>query len=480
MPITLGALRSAIHPTHTALILGAGASVPSGAPTGAQLAKILWRKVANSDPKSDDLVETASILVRTHSRRPVVDAVIATLRPLQPTGGLLGLPKFGWRQLFTTNFDRLIETAYKKNGLPIAVMRSNYDFTTKEAATGTRLFKMHGCISQDESLGNKASMILTEADYETYKNYRQAMFAELQAALLKGNVLILRQSLRDVHLNNLVKEAMQARIEGAPGHVYVLVYDKDDLRAPLLEDRGARIAFGAIDEFVHAMAEGFTEPVTGAPASDGVLPVGLISTVIDVSAALGGQANVAKMFNGGPATYADIASDVTFERTRYIQLAARLAEDDAVVLVVTGAAGVGKTTFARQLMVASARSGMLAWEHNRDFSFRYEQWIALEAQLRAAGRKAVLLVDECTHWMRATNTLVDQLCKVENAALRVILTGNSAQWVPRIKTPQIFSKRGAVVHLFQLEQVELNSLLNLVQNNTWISRPCGRIAQSIG
>ena len=468
MPISLAALRTAIDPRKTALLMGAGASVPSGAPTGAALAEMLWKKVANSEPESEDLVETASILVRRHSRRAVVDAVVATLKPLQPTGGLLGLPKFGWSKLFTTNFDRLIETAYKKCALPVAVIRSNYDFSTKETASGTRLFKMHGCITQDFSLGHKASMILTEGDYEAHKDYRQVMYAQLQAALLEGDVLVIGQSLRDVHLTNLIKSVLQARMEGAPGHVYVLVYAKDDLRAPLLEDRGARIAFGGIDEFAHTIAEGFIEPVTITPA-DRVLPAALVSTVIDVNVAVGGRANVARMFNGGPAAYADIASGVTFERTRHVELVGRLIEDSAVVLVVTGAAGVGKTTFARQLLAGLTQAGLSAWEHSRDFAFQHEHWLALEGQLRAVGQKGVLLIDECTHWMRATNTLIERLCGEDQSALRVVLTANSAQWAPRNKTPHIFSNRGFLTHLSQLENVEINSLLNLVEHNTRVS-----------
>src|SRR5437762_8547394 len=68
MPITLDDLKSRIDPLHTVLLLGAGASIPSGAPSGADLAKRLWKEVANSEPQSDDLIETASILVRRYTR----------------------------------------------------------------------------------------------------------------------------------------------------------------------------------------------------------------------------------------------------------------------------------------------------------------------------------------------------------------------------------------------------------------------------
>jgi hypothetical protein len=56
MPITLDDLKRRIDPRRTVLLLGAGASVPSGA----ELAKRLWEKIAQSDPQSEDLIETAS------------------------------------------------------------------------------------------------------------------------------------------------------------------------------------------------------------------------------------------------------------------------------------------------------------------------------------------------------------------------------------------------------------------------------------
>jgi NAD-dependent SIR2 family protein deacetylase len=356
MPISLQALTAAIKPTNTTLLLGAGASVPSGAPSGGDLAKGLWRKVAQSDAQSSDLVETGSILVRRYSRRVVTDAIVSQLEGLRPTGGLLGLPKLGWSKIFTTNFDCLLEKAYTKQKAPLTVIRSNYDFSNKETATGTRLFKIHGCITQDESFGDKSSMTLTESDYDSHQKYRQAMFASLKSALMEGNVLILGQSLRDRHLYDLVREVLESKQEGAPGHVYVLVYDKDDLRAPLLEDKGARIAFGGIDEFIHEMAvEAKNDVASEEDASADLLPNTLISTVHDVAIESTMPANVARMFNGGAARYADIRAGLTFERSRHNDLIERIRDGKDKVIAIVGAAGVGN--YIRPPVVGTAMFG---------------------------------------------------------------------------------------------------------------------------
>ncbi len=461
MPIPLNSLCAAIEPERCTLLLGAGASIPSGAPSGADLSKLLWKEVAKSAPQSEDLLETASILVRRHERAPVVKAIVTRLTGLKATGGLLALPRFQWAGMYTTNFDKILEDAYTANQIPFVPVRSNFDFSSSEGTLGDRLFKLHGCISRDETLGHKGSMILTEEDYETYKSYRQTLFANLGAAFLSGDVLVLGQSLRDRHLGELVKQTLAAKTEGSPGHLYVLVYDPDDLRAPLLEDKGARIAFGGIDEFIHQL-NSRERPVAHTVQTNAIdLPTNLISTVVDAGAAATLPPEVLRMFNGAPASYADVRANATFERVLTKECVQRLQEGDRFLTIV-GSAGVGKTTFARQIGLALFDDSIRVWEHRRDFLFDHRAWIKYERDLRTAGELSVLVIDECTNHMRAINALANHLATIDQPALKVVLTANAAHWAPRIKSPHLF-RHGRIVELSRLEDAEIRSLLNLVE-----------------
>ena len=469
MPISMEDFVTAVDPGHTTLVFGAGASIPSGAPSGAQLAEHLWREVAHSEPISDDLVDTASILVRRYGRADVINAVISALKSLKPSGGLLGLPAMGWRAYYSTNFDQLIESAFKQAGIPLAVYRSNFDFTRKEASVGVKYFKIHGCITQDESLGDKSSMVLTADDYASHERFKQVLFGKLKSSLLDGDAIIIGQSLSDRHLSDLVKDVLAAKQEGAPGNVYVLVFDRDDLRAPLLEDKGARIVFGGIDEMVHAF--GNASAPTPSPTTThlkGHLPLSLISSVVDAKLADSLAPNVSRMFHGAPATYADIRQGATFEREGARGLTDHIVNGGAPVFAIVGAAGVGKTTFARQLLRETGTRIEFAWEHRSDFPFQDGHWLTVESKLRAAGQVGALLLDECTPHMRAVNRLVEALNGIENPALRFIVTANSAQWTPRMKSPVFFSK-GRLIELSSLADEEIYSLINLVEFNKDIS-----------
>jgi hypothetical protein len=475
VPISLAELVNSITPSDAALLLGAGASVPSGAPTGAALAHRLWRAITKTDPVSEDLVETTAILCRRFGRTAVIDELIRVLQPLRPAGGMLGLPTLGWQNIFTTNFDRLVELAFSRQKLPLAVLRSNYDFTRKEDAAGQRLFKLHGCITQDRSRGDKSSMVLTEDDYEEYQAFRQASFAELKRILLQGDVLVIGQSLRDRHLQDLVKEVLNCRNQGAPGRVFLLAFDPDDYRAQLLEDRGAKIAFGGIDELVHAFAgESSQRATVGTVAAkldtdnETILPPSLVSTVRDVSVEATKPPNIVRMFNGGPATYADIGARVTFERDQEAHLLDAIEKREINVATVIGAAGVGKTTLVRMIALGLRQRGIGVWEHKNDFNFQHNAWIETEAGMRANGSRAILVLDECTHYMRGVNNILDEFAKIDLPSIQLIVTANAAQWTPRIKSKNFFS-RGKLVNLSSLSDSEIRSLLNLLENNRLIA-----------
>src|SRR5579863_8966166 len=161
-----------LDPAKTVLFLGAGAAVPSGAPTAIELCRYLEQVLADGEQISNDLAELTGILARRRSRREVIDAVVERLRPLQPDGGLISITNYPWSAIYTTNYDLLIETSFERTQKPYAVIRSNYDWEGSHTPGRVPIFKIHGCVSQDEVFGHRASMILTYEDYDKHSDYR--------------------------------------------------------------------------------------------------------------------------------------------------------------------------------------------------------------------------------------------------------------------------------------------------------------------
>jgi len=463
--LSLEELVSRIVPARTALVLGAGVGVPSGAPTGAGLARML-AVALDGKVISDDLAETASILENRHTRSKLIREVRRVLEPLAPTGGLLALPHLPWKALYSTNFDLLVERSYKRAGKRIIPVRSNFEYSRPDEGDAPALFKVHGCISQDVTDGATSGLTLTEGDYLKYADYREALFQRLGLALATGDVLIIGQSLQDPHLRSLLNEATKLRdTKGAQGRTFALVFDRDADRAGLIEGRGIEVAFGSIDEFTDALGnkveDATPEHAGETETDDGMIPWRAVSatTVVDHARQL--AESPTRLFNGAAASYADVRAALTFDRDCEARLLQSVVADGNLATTVLGAGGVGKTTVARRVLSALQEQGVACWEHRSEFPLHRLAWQEVEQRLRSAGRRGVLLVDDCPRFLNQINTLLERLDEIAQPALHVIVTANAAEWRPRMKSKLFFSK-GRLETIEQLSTSEIERLLNLM------------------
>ncbi|MFD1824431.1 SIR2 family protein [Mumia zhuanghuii] len=463
---TVEALARKLRPEHTILLLGAGATVPSGAPTGAELAKFLAGKLYPR-PEVDSLSEVATIFEHRASRRELVEALRERLSSLRPTGGLLLLPEYDWVSIYSTNFDQLIERAYREATRQLKVIRSNYDWT-KEQTTATPLYKIHGCITQDVGVGNKHRMVITERDYDQVEEYHQTVFTSLEHQMYICDTLIIGQSLADRHLKELAKKACKLNDKaGTPGRVYLLAYNATKDSALIYEQWGIDITVGSLDSLLHAFAAVRPPATDRASGSDGesgvpLLPVPIRAATIDCAHATGLRADARRLYNGGAAQYPDIAAGYTIERAVEQRLLDSQVDARMLCTVIVGAAGVGKTSTARRLLAARMKQDFACWEHRNAFPLDIAAWLEVEHSLRTQNRQGFLFVDDCTDILIDVNRLIDGLAVLDRSHLRLVLTGNAGQWQSRRKSPALF-KRGHTEKMSRLTTIDIERLVNLVE-----------------
>jgi hypothetical protein len=203
MPVPLIDFANSIRPRSTTLMLGAGSSLPSGAPSSAGLVKDLVDALGQSELSNPTLAEVAGLVELKLGRRKLYDLLAKRLATLRPAGGILQIPRFDWLSIYTTNFDTLVEQSYKLADREIDVLRGNADF--REGADGaTPLLKIHGCISQDISIGSQHRLIVTEADYEEHQKYRQLLFDRMKYEMMRNDILIIGHSLADPDVRSII------------------------------------------------------------------------------------------------------------------------------------------------------------------------------------------------------------------------------------------------------------------------------------
>jgi hypothetical protein len=184
------------------------------------------------------------------------------------------------------------------------------------------------------------------------------------------------------------------------------------------------------------------------------------------------RAEAGAMFNGWPATHADILAGLTFERTISRAVTDYLNSENALIAIIIGASGVGKTTAARQVLQRLRQDGTLCWEHKNDLPLLTDQWVAVAAQLREQGKVGALLIDDAHSHLYRTNELVDRLFGNDNGHLKIIITTTRHQWNPRVKSPTLY-RNGQEFAIVRLSNEEIERLLQLVD----VSDPLRRLVE---
>lgn len=99
--------------------------------------------------------------------------------------------------IYTTNFEHMIEEYYKLKKKDVHKISSIDHFENSEQK-GTRIMKFHGDID------DKDSVVFAESQYFKRMDYQSFMDIQLQADLLKYNVLFLGYSLSDINIKQLL------------------------------------------------------------------------------------------------------------------------------------------------------------------------------------------------------------------------------------------------------------------------------------
>lgn len=472
MPVDLDRLAQNLEPSKTILFFGAGSSIPSGSPSATELSAALSQQFSIQG-EGYSLSELAELAELNTSRADLISFLRSQFPRPSPTGGLLNMPLYDWKGIYTTNYDELLERSYQIRKAQYYVITTNYDFSAAKDPLAQPVYKIHGTIGKDVSSGDKSRIIITQGDYDKAVEYRDFLFTRLAADMAGADLVIIGYSLSDPDIKAVVDRvlAIQQKMGGAGGQVYLLLYQRDEGRARLFEARGVRVSFGGIDEFSEALARKGPQHAVVFTTSDDPTHTSktLSATAVDVSHSLSAlKSNPSAMFNGRPATYADIREGLTFARTVANTAVGAFRAGSKQFFTILGASGVGKTTAARQVCAQVQSEGWLCWEHKSDFALPVAEWVSAAEKLQSAERDAVLLIDDAFLHVVAMSQLVDSMQSKGLTRLRLLATSGRAQWQYRSKS--IFlTKNGTESILSRLNSQEIDRLILLVSGSNALS-----------
>lgn len=256
MPITQDELVRqfglAVESRNAALFVGAGLSTDAGIPGWGGLLQNL-RMRADVPSSLNDMPLVAQYIVtalpggRATLEAAILDSIVNANSA--PSSGHETIARMPLEEIWTTNYDRLLETAMPDARLVVA----EEDLLDRRTHSSRRLIKMHGSVNAAGSGWSRAPVI-TRGDYEGYQNDNPRMWSALQATYLTRSTLFLGFSFSDPNVDILLRLSRTLPHSSEGEHFTVLRRptggDKEKLHDHQVRDlEGSGVAVCEVQEY---------------------------------------------------------------------------------------------------------------------------------------------------------------------------------------------------------------------------------------
>ena len=119
-------------------------------------------------------------------------------------------------EIWTTNYDKSIETYFNNSGRKICVKKSVADLSTSLKNVDCTLYKMHG------DLCNPNECVLTKDDYERYFDTHEPFINILKHTLIEKTVLFIGYSLNDPDFQSVLSGIRKYYTNNFSTHYWVI------------------------------------------------------------------------------------------------------------------------------------------------------------------------------------------------------------------------------------------------------------------
>jgi len=202
-----------------AVFIGAGLSRRAGYPDWRTLLADIAKELGLDIEAEHDLAAVAQYSLNRAARkrnkltRLIVDHFPPKADAPEPFRILARLPV---RHIWTTNYDKLAETAWAQEAKLLDVKSRNDDLGFDRSWAHATLYKMHG------SVDHPTEVVIAKDDYELYRRERPGFLQVLTGQLVTKQMLFLGFSFTDPNLAHLFASIREAFQDDGPEH-YAIV-----------------------------------------------------------------------------------------------------------------------------------------------------------------------------------------------------------------------------------------------------------------
>lgn len=195
------------------LFLGAGASYGcksadgmKQALMGAELGKALSEKFLGGRRATEPLAKIADYATSDSSVLDVQLFVQGIFESIEPQDFHRIIPRFKWKAIVTTNYDRVVEKAYEqdRNRLqdPLVVIKDGDMRAYEDSVSAVPIIKIHGCISR--ATDTALPLVIANEQYAKYQNGRARLVTAFREMAKDYPVIFCGYEMNDAHIAQIL------------------------------------------------------------------------------------------------------------------------------------------------------------------------------------------------------------------------------------------------------------------------------------
>jgi len=479
-----------IRDGNVVLVLGAGASMEakddSGRhpPSGGQLARLIASEFLGEGYDKHQLNEIAELAISEKSLPAVQDFIVKQLEGIPPSDAHQILSTFRWRGIATTNYDDLVEQAYRNNqsaAQTLVPFRENDERIDEKMrqTNAVAYLKLHGCISQPHR--DDLPFILTTDQYIEHRSNRSRLFDRLKEWATECTLLFVGYTLKDSTIRTLLLDISSS--VASRSRFYIVLPSFTDPEKRYWESRRISALEGTSSSLCTAIDSAVTDVFRGMRPSTptGTLAISerfarphtlsenclaFVENEIDYVRGLNAVATIEPkdFYRGVCEPWSAIEQELDVRRRLNDTLLADcfLADDlqQVTLTLVKGHAGSGKSIFLHRLAWDAAKN------HDCNCLFLRESGIVNAAALtelaNTCNERIYLFVDDAitrsTDLHRVLSSLLDTTAQVS-----IIAAARTNEWNGYDGLLRDDVTNEAILHY--LSEKEIDLLIALLEKN---------------
>lgn len=203
------------------LFVGAGASANAGYPSWFNLFKPLAKELGTTLDESTNYYKLAQYYSNKFGVAELRKRINEIINRNDFHSPLINeLINVGFTNIWTTNFDNVLELNYKNRNILTNKVFRDADLSNVELNKRINIYKMNGDISNPEGI------VATQKDYEEYSDNHRMMLMFFKRELISSTFLFVGYSFTDYLVMDCLSEITRYLGEAAPYHYTIMKNDK--------------------------------------------------------------------------------------------------------------------------------------------------------------------------------------------------------------------------------------------------------------